>query len=68
MINLTKAKATEWMGNGFGTRTAEWVVKGHENIEVRKIGGNWIAFDDGKRIARAWGKKDLITKLETLLT
>lgn len=68
MINLTKAKATEWMGNGFGTRTAEWVVKGHENIEVRKIGGNWIAFDDGKRIAKAWDKKDLITKLETLLT
>lgn len=67
MIKLTKAKDTEWMGNGFGTRTAEWIVKGHENIEVRKIGGNWTAFDGDKKIARAWDKKDLITKLERVL-
>ncbi len=67
MITLTKAKATEWMGNGFGTTTAEWVVKGNESIEVRKIGGNWIAFEGDKRIAKAWDKKDLLAKLETLL-
>lgn len=67
MITLTKAKSTEWMGNGFGTRTAEWVVKGNENIAVRKICGNWVAFDGDKKIAKAWGKKDLLTKLENLL-
>lgn len=67
MITLTKAKATEWMGNGFGSRTAEWVVKGNESIEVRKIGGNWIAFEGDKRIAKAWDKKDLLAKLETVL-
>jgi hypothetical protein len=67
MITLTKAKSTEWMGNGFGTRTAEWIVKGNENIAVRKIGGNWVAFDGDKRIAKAWDKKDLLTKLENLL-
>ena len=67
MITLTKAKKTEWMGNGFGTRTAEWVVKGNENIAVRKVLGNWIAFEGDKRIARAWDKKDLLTKLENLL-
>lgn len=68
MIKLKKAKATEWLGNGFGTSSAEWIVQNHEHIEVRKIGGNWIAFGDGKRIAKAWDKKDLLTKLETILT
>ncbi len=67
MLKLTKAKSTEWMGNGFGSRTAEWVVKGNESIEVRKIGGNWIAFEGDKRIAKAWDKKDLLVKLEKFL-
>jgi hypothetical protein len=67
MVTLTKAKATGWIGNGFGTTSAEWVVKGHENIEIRKIGGWWVAVDGGKRIARAWDKRDLVAKLETLI-
>ena len=68
MIKLKKAKATEWLGNGFGTSSAEWIVQNHEHIEVRKIGICWTAFEGDKRITKAWDKKDLLTKLETILT
>ena len=70
MIKLTKTKATEWMGNGMGTQTAEWCVKGAENIIVFKTGHRWVAQNEDTCcvLCRAWDKKDLITKLETLLT
>ena len=41
MLKLKKVKSTEWMGNGMGTATAEWVVKGHEHIEIRQLGYEW---------------------------
>ena len=67
MIKLTKTKATQWLGNGFGNYTAEWNIKGNENISIRKIGGNWVAFEENKRIAKAWNKTDLLIKLENLI-
>lgn len=44
-IKLVKKQGTEWNGNGFGTSSAVWVVKGHEHIEVLKLGSGWTAID-----------------------
>ena len=38
MIKLTKKSDAFWAGNGFGNEAAEWVVKGAEDIVVRKSG------------------------------
>ena len=73
-IKLTKTRPTVWCGNGMGTDSAEWVVKGHEHIAVLQAGGDWIARDDTHRkehgfskvIARAWYKRDLINKLNLM--
>ncbi len=67
MIKLTKKKETQWLGNGFGSYNAEWHIKGNESISIRKIGGNWVAFEENKRIAKAWYKSDLLIKLENLI-
>lgn len=65
MIKLTKAKAAEWNGNGFGNSTAEWVVVGFENIAVRKLGLNWFAVDtneyaimNGRKVSKKVAKAD----------
>lgn len=70
MLKLTKSKSTEWLGNGMGTASAEWVVKGHEHIEIRQLGYEWWAVAHGRyRIAAAFTRRDLLeilsTKLET---
>jgi|GEM_PF-1637003 len=73
-IKLTKTKSTEWLGNGMGTDSAEWVVKGNEHISVLKVGGRWLAKDtsirnaDGftKVIARADTKHDLVLTLNRI--
>ena len=73
-IKLTKARSTVWRGNGMGTDSAEWVVKGAEHIAVLQLGGDWVARDDTHRkehgiskiIARAWYKRDLINKLNLM--
>jgi hypothetical protein len=72
-IKLTKTRPTVWCGNGMGTDSAEWVVKGAEHIAVLET-NQWIARDDSVRnqhgfsrvIARADYKRDLIKKLNEL--
>ena len=76
MLKLTKTKSSEWLGNGFGSDTAEWVVAGHENIAVKKLGFYWFAVDlneytmfnnrqVNKKIARSETKNGLLEILET---
>ena len=76
MIKLTKTQETQWNGNGFGNSSADWVVKGRENIAVRKLGGLWVALDTNefalikgvkisKKIALAQTKNELLDLLET---
>lgn len=76
MIKLTKTSTTTWNGNGFGTSAAEWVVKGQENIAVRKLGFKWFAIDTSeyaiikgrkvfKKIAAASEKSTLLEILST---
>lgn len=78
MLKLTKTKQTTWNGNHFGTSTAEWVVVGHENIAVRKLGIDWFAIDTSeyaiikgrkvsKKIARFSTKAGLLEVLATKL-
>lgn len=70
-IKLIKDQPTEWLGNGFGTATATWVVRGHEHIAVRKLGGVWKAIDTTKQtlpatvIARGDTKDQLLSALQT---
>ena len=69
MVTLTKIKSAEWMGNGMGTSTAEWCVKGAEHIIVFKAGSRWVAQNEDTCcvLTKAWDKKDLVAKLETLI-
>lgn len=71
MIKLAKSKAVAWNGNGFGTSTADWVVKGNEHIEVYKLGWRWVAFDTSPEvnrvICRADTKSEVAQKLEAVL-
>jgi len=60
MIKLTKKTDAFWAGNGFGNEAAEWVVKGAEDIVVRKSGFEWIATENGTRIVRGRGTKKLL--------
>ena len=75
MIKLTKAKAAEWNGNGFGNSNAEWVVVGFENIAVRKLGFNWFAVDtseyaiiNGHKVSKKIAKADTKSALLDVLT
>ena len=70
-IKLTKSRPTVWRGNGMGTDSAEWVVKGNEHIAVLQVGGNWIAKDTTRNkgsqvIARAYYKHELIQELNRI--
>lgn len=73
-IRLTKTRSTSWNGNGMGTDSAEWVVKGAEHITVLQIASGWIARDDSIRnehgfsrvVARAHYRRDLINKLNLI--
>ena len=83
MLKLTKVKSTEWLGNGMGTASAEWVVKGHEHIEIRGSVWGWVAMDTSKkfiahllngqpverstRLAEADTKRELLAILSTKL-
>jgi hypothetical protein len=65
MIKLTKKADAFWAGNGFGNEAAEWVVKGAEDIVVRKSGFGWVATENGTRIVSGRGtKKEVIAELE----
>jgi len=64
MIKLKKANSAEWLGNGMGNSTADWVVAKDPEISVRKVGANWYAFKDCVRIASGWDKPMLLAALE----
>ena len=65
MIKLVKKAGAFWAGNGFGNETAEWVVKGAEDIIVRKSGFSWTATENGARIVKgAPTKKEALEWLE----
>lgn len=63
MIRLKKANATEWLGNGFGSSTADWVVAKDPSITVRKSGLSWYAYQNRQRIAAGWSRADLLDNL-----
>ena len=49
MFKLTKVKATDWLGNGFGYDSACWVVKDYPHITVMQLGsGGWWRAHDTK--------------------
>jgi hypothetical protein len=68
MLKLKKLSAAQWNGNGMGTSTTEWCVKGAENIIVHKIGLKWLATDTAhgmdRIICRAWSRADLLEIME----
>lgn len=63
-ISLTKVKSTQWQGNGLGTSSATWAVKGHEGWTVRQHGGDWVASREGRANVRSYTKAMLLAKLE----
>lgn len=67
MLKLTKKSAAQWNGNGFGSSTAEWVVKDHEHIEVFQLGLYWVATDTAngmnRKICRGDTKADVVAQL-----
>ena len=67
MLKLIKAKNTEWLGNGFGCSSAEWVVKGFEHIAVRKLANRWFAIDlnNNAKIASSFEKAHLVEILSS---
>tara|TARA_R110000737_G_scaffold67813_2_gene95858 strand:- start:193 stop:447 length:255 start_codon:yes stop_codon:yes gene_type:complete len=44
-MQLVKESSTQWLGNGMGTTTADWVIKGAEHIKVYKLFGGWRVQD-----------------------
>lgn len=70
-ITLTKVRGQSWNGNGMGTDSAVWKVKGADHITVIKVADRWIARDDSVRnehgisrvVARAHYRRDLINEL-----
>ena len=63
MIKLKKAESTDWLGNGFGTSTADWVVALDSSISIRRNGLSWYAFQDRQRIASGDSRADLLNNL-----
>jgi len=71
MVQLKKASNPIFHGNGLGTTTAGWTVKGSEHIAVRQLGTTWVAVDslkDGAKVATAFDRKSLIEKLSAIIT
>jgi len=69
MVQLKKASNPIFHGNGLGTSTAGWTVKGSEHIVVRQLGTTWVAVDtskNGAKVATAFDRKTLIAKLSQI--
>ena len=69
-IKLKKLKASEWLGNGMGNASAEWVVKGAEHIEVWKGSTEWNITNTqtGERIGRWLDTRAMaVTLLEAMI-
>jgi len=62
MIRLTKAKSTQWNGNGMGTASAEWVVADDPTIAIRNL-SQWCAIKDGEVIATGSTRARLLSHL-----
>ena len=58
-IKLKKLTSREWLGNGMGNASAEWVVKGAEHIHVWKGSTEWNITNTqtGERIGRWLDKR-----------
>lgn len=48
-FKLKKISGTEWMGNGFGTRSAEWSIVGFDGYVLRGSTGSWSVFNPDRR-------------------
>ena len=44
-MQLIKETSAQWLGNGMGNSTADWVIKGAEHIKVYKVLGCWKVQD-----------------------
>ena len=66
MIRLTKAKSTQWNGNGMGTANAEWVVADDPTIAIRNL-SQWCAIKDGEVIATGSTRARLLSHLSRKL-
>ena len=69
MVQLKKVSNPIFHGNGLGTTTAGWTVKGSDHIAVRQLGTSWVAVDtskNGAKIASAFDRKTLTLKLEAI--
>ena len=71
-MKLVKTTSTSWLGNGMGSSSAEWAVKGSEHIAIRQLGTRWSAIDTTKpsgtgRIVSAGTRSELLSKLEAIL-
>ena len=59
MVQLKKASNPIFHGNGLGTSTAGWTVKGSEHIAVRQLGTTWVAVDTSKNGAKVAKEKSM---------
>ena len=67
MVQLQKISTTLDHGEGLGTSPACWAVKGAAHIVVRQLGTMWVALEGGSKIATAFDRKTLVSKLEELV-
>jgi len=63
MIKVFKRAPRGWKGNGFGYDCATWVVAADPSITIAKAGFNWVATQDGERIARGYDKAMVLEAL-----
>jgi len=45
-MELIKKADTEWMGNGFGSRCAEWGIEGFDGYTLKGSTGSWSVWRD----------------------
>ena len=58
-VKLKKISDTEWMGNGFGTRSAEWSIVGHPGYILSGSTGDWSVWNNRRgRITTANSRND----------
>lgn len=68
MLKLKKIASQQWLGNGMGYSSADWVVAGHENIHVGKFGFYWLAIDTAHNMQRTIVRGDTRKEVMEMLT
>lgn len=66
MLRLKKTKAVTWLGNGFGSASAEWTLADpkYPGWKIFQLGSDWHAkHTDGAEIW-GWSRAMLLEKLE----